>query len=83
MENKNNVVVKEDISLTKENTSPFDSIRHFDDNGNEYWSARELQGLLGYERWERFDDTIERAKVAIKNTGQIPEQQVRDAAKQQ
>lgn len=83
--NSNNVIVKEDFSSNNNNNSNsiFDSIRHFDDNGNEYWSARELQGLLGYERWERFDDAIERAKVAIKNTGQIPEQQVRDAAKLQ
>ncbi len=39
-------------------------------NGGEYWLARELQPLLGYEKWERFEETIERAEVAIANVGQ-------------
>lgn len=36
------------------NSNPFDSIRHFDENGIEYWLARELMKLLGYQKWERF-----------------------------
>ena len=51
----------------------FDSIKRIDDDGNEYWFARELQPLLGYEKWERFKDTIERAKIACENIGQNPE----------
>lgn len=47
-------------------TSPFDQIRHEDQNG-EYWLARELQTLLGYVEWRKFEDTIERAKTAIAN----------------
>ncbi|GAC1360637.1 MAG: DNA damage-inducible protein D [Ktedonobacteraceae bacterium] len=34
--------------------SPFDAIRRMDENGNEYWSARELSKVLGYDRWENF-----------------------------
>lgn len=33
-------------------TSPFDGIRHEDEDGKEFWSARELYKLLGYTRWE-------------------------------
>ncbi|OYD88121.1 hypothetical protein CDG77_25385 [Nostoc sp. 'Peltigera membranacea cyanobiont' 213] len=51
------------------NSSPFNTIRHLDDNGNEHWLARELMELLGYKKWERFVDTIDRAKIGCQNTG--------------
>jgi hypothetical protein len=43
-------------------SNPFDSIRHFTDDGQEYWSARELMPLLGYKLWQRFAAVIETAK---------------------
>lgn len=49
-------------------SSPFDAIRREDDHG-EHWSARELMPLLGYDKWERFADAIERATVAAINSG--------------
>lgn len=48
--------------------SPFDAIRHFGDDGDEYWLARELQPVMGYEKWERFDGVIERAIRSAENT---------------
>jgi DNA-damage-inducible protein D len=51
------------------NSSPFDGIRHIDDQGEEYWTARELMPLLGYSRWNEFKAVIERATFACKNTG--------------
>ena len=47
----------------------FESIKHIDDDGNEYWSARELQKALDYSQWRRFNETIERAKTACVNSG--------------
>lgn len=44
--------------------SPFDSIRRFREDGSEFWSARDLQGLLGYREWRKFQDAIERAKIS-------------------
>lgn len=38
-------------------------------DGVECWSARELCGLLGYSKWERFQGVIERAKEACENAG--------------
>lgn len=38
--------------------------------GVECWSARELQVLLGYSKWENFLKVIDKAKVAIKNAGE-------------
>ena len=50
------------------NTDPFDSIRRYRGNGDEYWCARELMPLLGYKKWERVPDVINRAKIACKNS---------------
>lgn len=50
--------------------SPFDSIRHFDQKGNEFWMARELMKLLGYVKWERFHGVIQRTEKAIQLQGQ-------------
>src|SRR6266487_1882525 len=51
-------------------TSPFDGIRHEDEHGKEYWSARELYRVLGYTRWEKFQKSIEEAKIACENSNQ-------------
>lgn len=53
--------------------SPFDAIRHVDDHG-EHWTARELMTLLGYTKWERFEDAIERARVSIASSGGASDQ---------
>lgn len=42
----------------------FDAIRHLDDDGREYWFARELYPLLGYTTWRRFAEVVGRAKTA-------------------
>ena len=53
--------------------SPFDGIRQVDDRG-EFWSARQLMPLLGYDKWERFDDALTRAGSAAYNAGHHPDQ---------
>ncbi len=47
----------------------FESIKHVDEYGNEYWLARELQKVMEYSQWRRFNDTIERAVSACKLSG--------------
>jgi len=68
-EQQRRVAAEASLSLTQEDisSSPFDAIRHYDESGNEYWSARELQELLGYVNWQKFDSAIDRAKVACAN----------------
>jgi len=39
--------------------------------GVECWSARELQYLLGYSKWENFEKVIQKAKDACKNAGEL------------
>lgn len=47
----------------------FDSIKHINEYGQEYWLARELQSVLEYSRWENFRKAIDRAQKACSNTG--------------
>lgn len=43
-------------------------------DGVECWSARELQKLLGYNKWENFEKVIQKAKDSCKNAGEnIPD----------
>jgi hypothetical protein len=50
--------------------SPFEAIREEADDGSEYWSARDLAKILGYARWDKFKNAIERAEEACQNSGQ-------------
>ena len=55
--------------LTTYNEQTFESIKHVNEYGQEYWLARELQKVLEYKQWRRFEETIERAKIACENSG--------------
>lgn len=49
--------------------SLFESIKHINEYGEEFWYARELQKALEYTQWRRFEEVIGRAKVACENSG--------------
>ena len=49
----------------------FENIKHIDENGCEYWFARELQMVLGYNQWRSINELIERAKVACQESRKI------------
>ncbi len=51
----------------------FESIKKIDENGFEYWIARELMSILGYSTWRRFEDVINRAKQSCINSRQFPQ----------
>lgn len=50
--------------------SPFEAIREEAEDGSEFWSARDLAKILGYARWDKFKNAIERAEEACQNSGQ-------------
>ena len=52
------------MNIEKYSVRMFEDIKHTDEFGNEYWEARELQGLLGYKEWRYFASVIEKAQVA-------------------
>ena len=54
--------------LMKITENSFESIKHVDENGVEFWYGRELQILLGYKEWRKFAGVITRAKEACKNS---------------
>ena len=68
-----------DLTLYTEET--FESIKHINEAGQEFWYARELQPILGYTQWRRFEDAIERAKLACQNSGFDPDEYFADVGK--
>lgn len=57
------------MDIGKYTEKVFEKIKHINEFGQEYWSARELQKALEYTQWRRFEELIERAKTACKNSG--------------
>ena len=63
MSNQNN--------LEPRRISPFEAIRRENEQGNEYWSARELGKILGYAtNYRNFQKAIQKGEEACKNSGQ-------------
>ena len=57
------------ISQIKEYTNKmFEDIKHYDEGGNEYWYARELQKVFEYKEWRKFDGVIKKAMDACENS---------------
>lgn len=61
--------------------SPFDAIMHQDDDGAQWWSARELMPYLGYLRWENMENVLGKAQAACRNSGHQVSDHFREAAK--
>lgn len=57
----------EELSNYSEQT--FENIKHINEYGQEFWYARELQTVLEYSQWRRFEDAINRAKVSCESSG--------------
>ena len=55
-------------NLEEVNNKTFESIKHIDESGGEYWEARELQRALEYKEWRKFENVIEKAINACKNS---------------
>lgn len=47
----------------------FEDLKRTNEHGAEYWSARELQPLLGYSQWRRFEEAIKRAMESCEASG--------------
>ncbi len=59
----------------------FESIKKIDENGVEYWTARELMPILGYLQWKNFEIVIQKAQQACMNSRQFPQDHFSDVGK--
>src|SRR6266567_2371263 len=75
--------MNKEVQTTVTYTSPFDAIKRVNERGLEYWSARDLQEPLGYEKWQNFEEAIERAMISCRNSGHEPSEQFTDVSKLQ
>ena len=55
--------------LKSYNKNIFESIKHLNEYGQEFWYARELQRILEYTEWRNFNIIIDKAKEACKASG--------------
>ena len=61
--------------INEYNEDIFENIKHIDEDGDEYWLARELMTILEYSKWERFTNVIDNAKIACEKSGYNIEEQ--------
>ena len=54
--------------LVNKTEKDFESIKHIDENGVEFWYARELMTMLEYSKWGNFVKVIAKAKESCKNS---------------
>ena len=60
-----------EMMLLKEadkNNKSFEDIKHSDENGIEFWYARELMPVLQYSNWQNFEKIINKAKISCENS---------------
>ena len=50
------------------NNETFEDIKHIDENGVEFWYARELMPILQYSNWQNFEKIIDKAKISCENS---------------
>ncbi len=58
-----------------------DDLAHADADGVQFWLAREIMPIMGYDRWENFDTAVKRAVVSIESTDMPGEHHFREVTK--
>lgn len=65
--------------ITRYNETIFESIKHINEYGQEFWYARELQKVLEYTEWRNFSNVIDKAKEDLPT----PEKSIQQIEKEQ
>ena len=68
-------------NIQKYSEETFESIKHYTEDGIEFWYARELQHVLEYTEWRNFCSVIDKAKIACINSGHEPDDDFVDVNK--
>ena len=56
------------MNIIEYNNKTFEDIKHIDEEGVEFWYARELMLVLEYSKWRNFEKVIDKAMIACKNS---------------
>ena len=67
--------------LVNKTEKDFESIKHIDENGIEFWYARELMIMLEYSKWGNFKNVITKAKEACKGSNIAQEEHFADVGR--
>ncbi len=59
----------------------FENIKHLDEDGVEFWNARELMPLLGYTKWQNFEEVVGRGARSCVESGQVVDNHFTDISK--
>ncbi len=70
-----------DKPLAKAHHATFDGVRQIDEDGNEFWSARDLAPLLDYQDWRNFAQVIEKARLACQKSERVVDDHFGDVTK--
>lgn len=70
-----------EIIKSDDSKKGFEALKLTNEHGAEYWSARDLQAILGYSQWRRFEDAIKRAITSCEGSGNDPEYHFASAGK--
>lgn len=62
-----------DENLPAERFKSFEELRKINQYGAEYWSARDLQPLLGYNQWRSFENAVKKAIISCEQSGNKPD----------
>lgn len=55
--------------LSAQAVKPFKERQQTKGHGAEYWSAHDMQGMLGYSQWRRFEEAIKKAMTSCEESG--------------
>lgn len=67
-----------DKSVSTQHHATFEGLRQVDDEGNEFWMARQLAVVLDYSQYRHFLPVVERAREACRHSGQLVEDHMED-----
>ncbi len=70
-----------DIETAGMGATSFETLRRTNEHGADFWSARDLQALLGYSQWRRFEQAVTRASTSCEQSGNDPDHHFAGAGK--
>ncbi|AVZ28803.1 DNA-damage-inducible protein D (plasmid) [Zymomonas mobilis subsp. mobilis] len=65
------VETADDVNSIDSLIDKFEDAGHDDGDNDKRWLARDLQSLLGYTKWDKFEQVIERSMTACANAGHL------------